>query len=96
MDGTDWCPECDHPMAEHGAGDDGTAIQCPSPTPVMDEGYPTVPAEMVARIRNGERHRLAYLLEQDGDALVKYLSDPRDAVKMIAYLLRLEANRTGT
>ena len=46
-----------------------------------------------ARIRNNERHRIAYLLEQHGDTLVNYLSDPRDAVKLIAYLLRLEANR---
>jgi hypothetical protein len=62
---------------------------------VMDQDYPKVPAETVARIRNNERHRLAHLLENDGDALVKYLSDPRDAVSLIAYLLRLEANRTG-
>jgi hypothetical protein len=48
-----------------------------------------------ARIRNNERHRIAYLLEQSGDTLVSYLSDPRDAVKLIAYLLRLEANRTA-
>lgn len=45
-----------------------------------------------AQIRNNERHRIAYLLEQNGDTLVEYLSDPRDGVKLIAYLLRLEAN----
>ena len=49
-----------------------------------------------ARIRNNERHRIAYLLEQDGDSIVQYLSDPRDAVKLIAYLLRLEANRSSS
>lgn len=48
-----------------------------------------------ARIRNSERHRIAHLLEKNGDTLVSYLSDPRDAVKLIAYLLRLEANRTA-
>ncbi len=63
--------------------------------PVMDETYPTVPAETVARIRNAERHRLAHLLENDGGDIVKYLTDPRDAVTLIAYLLRLEANRTA-
>jgi hypothetical protein len=46
-----------------------------------------------AQIRNNERHHIAYLLEQHGDTIVSYLSDPRDAVKLIAYLLRLEANR---
>lgn len=46
-----------------------------------------------AQIRNNERHRIAYLLEQHGDTIVEYLSDPRDAVKLIAYLLRLQANR---
>lgn len=49
-----------------------------------------------AQIRNNERHHIAHLLEQDGDTIVEYLSDPRDAVKLIAYLLRLEANRTAT
>lgn len=48
-----------------------------------------------ARIRNSERHRIAHLLEKNGDTLVSYLSDPRDAPKLIAYLLRLEANRTA-
>lgn len=47
------------------------------------------------RIRNNERHRIAHLLEKNGDTLVSYLSDPRDAVKLIAYLLRLEANRSA-
>lgn len=64
-----------------------------APTPAADEDFPDVPAATVARIRNVERHRVASLLEQDGDALVKYLSDPRDAVRLVAYLLRLEANR---
>ncbi|AER25837.1 hypothetical protein NAPPY_7 [Mycobacterium phage Nappy] len=49
-----------------------------------------------AQIRNNERHRIAHLLENEGDAIVKYLSDPRDAVKLIAYLLRLEANREAS
>ena len=48
-----------------------------------------------AQIRNSERHRIAHLLEQHGDTIVEYLSDPRDAVKLIAYLLRLEANRSA-
>lgn len=52
-------------------------------------------AEWERRIRNNERHRIAHLLEKHGDTLVSYLSDPRDAVKLIAYLLRLEANRTA-
>lgn len=51
--------------------------------------------EREQRIRNAERHRIAHLLEQDGETLVNYLSDPKDAVKLIAYLLRLEANRTA-
>lgn len=50
-------------------------------------------AALEARIRNNERHRIAHLLEKHGDTIVSYLSDPRDAVKLIAYLLRLEANR---
>lgn len=45
------------------------------------------------QIRNAERHRIAYLLEQHGDTIVEYLDDPRDAVKLIAFLLRLKANR---
>lgn len=52
-------------------------------------------AEFEARIRNSERHHIAALLEKHGDTLVSYLSDPRDAVKLIAYLLRLEANRSA-
>lgn len=62
-------------------------------TVVMDENFPSVPAETVARIRNVERHSIAYLLEQHADTLVQYLDDPRDAVALIAYLLRLKANR---
>lgn len=45
------------------------------------------------RIRNAERHHIAYLLEQHGETIVTYLDDPRDAVKLVAYLLRLKANR---
>lgn len=45
------------------------------------------------QIRNSERHHIAHLLEQHGDTIVEYLSDPRDAVKLIAFLLRLQANR---
>lgn len=45
------------------------------------------------QIRDSERHSIAYLLEQHGDTIVQYLDDPRDAVKMVAYLLRLKANR---
>lgn len=52
-----------------------------------------VPIETERRIRNAERHKLAHLLENDGAAIVEYLTDPRDAVALIAYLLRLEANR---
>ena len=52
-----------------------------------------VTVEQERRIRNAERHKVAHLLENDGDQIVKYLSDPRDAVRLIAYLLRLEANR---
>ena len=52
--------------------------------------------ERERQIRNNERHRIAHLLEQDGDTIVEYLSDPRDAVKLIAYLLRLEANRSAS
>lgn len=50
-------------------------------------------ADEETRIRNNERHRIAHLLEKDGDTIVEYLTDPRDAVKLIAYLLRLQANR---
>ncbi|UAK38393.1 hypothetical protein K8O93_00910 [Gordonia bronchialis] len=63
------------------------------PEVVMDEKFPTVPAEKVRQIRNAERHHIAYLLEQYGDGMVAYLSNPQDAVRLIAYLLRLEANR---
>ncbi|QHB47578.1 hypothetical protein KHO61_gp008 [Mycobacterium phage Mangeria] len=56
---------------------------------------PVTPAKE-AQIRNNERHRIAHLLENEGDAIVKYLSDPRDAVKLIAYLLRLEADREAS
>lgn len=62
---------------------------------MSDVNEPT-PEQREAQIRNSERHHIAYLLEQRGDTLVEYLSDPRDAVKLIAYLLRLEANRTVT
>ena len=47
------------------------------------------------QIRNNERHHIAYLLEQHGDTIVEYLDDPRDAVKLVAYLLRLKANRAA-
>lgn len=60
-----------------------------TPEPDLDR------AELARRIRNNERHSIAHLLEKHGDTLVSYLSDPRDAVKLIAYLLRLEANRTA-
>ena len=53
-----------------------------------------VPPEVEERIRNRERHSIAHLLETEGDTLVAYLSDPRDAVKLVAYLLRLQANRS--
>lgn len=56
----------------------------------------TVPAmseRTEEQIRNAERHCIAYLLEQHGDTIVEYLDDPRDAVKLIAFLLRLKANR---
>ncbi|GAC70822.1 hypothetical protein [Gordonia soli] len=62
--------------------------------PQMSEDFPRVTVDDVKLIRNAERHHLAYLLEQDGNTLVSYLSDPKDAVALIAYLLRLEANRS--
>lgn len=61
--------------------------------PEMSTNFSGVTAEAEKRIRNAERHKIAYLLEQNGDTLVDYLSDPKDAVSLIAYLLRLEANR---
>lgn len=54
---------------------------------------PQVDPAVEARIRDSERHHIAALLERDGDTIVEYLSDPRDAVKLIAFLLRLQANR---
>ena len=61
---------------------------------MSDKSDPAVEAARhEAQIRNNERHHIAYLLEQHGDTIVSYLSDPRDAVKLIAYLLRLQANR---
>lgn len=55
-----------------------------------------VSAEAEQCIRNNERRRIAYLLEQEGGTLVSYLSDPKDAVALIAYLLRLQANRDAS
>ncbi|QTF81769.1 hypothetical protein PP496_gp55 [Gordonia phage Yeet412] len=59
----------------------------------MSDDFPGVTVADEKRIRNAERHKVAYLLEKSGDTLVEYLSDPKDAVSLIAYLLRLEANR---
>lgn len=48
---------------------------------------------LVQQARNTERHRIAYLLERDDLSIFDYLESPRDAIALIAHMLRLKANR---
>lgn len=51
---------------------------------------PPLPESEQDRVRKDERHRLAELLDRDAATITEFLSDPAEAVRFVAQLLRLD------